>query len=98
MTVSATVVEAVMVPEVPVIVMGNVPPSSVPSPVRVTTLLDVVVAGVNDAVTPAGRPEAAKLTIPVNPYNGVTVTVELPDAVGAMVKALGEDDSVKLGG
>ena len=33
----------------------------------------VVVGGENDAVTPLGRPDAAKLTLPVKPFWVVTV-------------------------
>ena len=32
----------------------------------------------NDAVTPLGRPDAAKLTLPVKPFWGVTVIVLEP--------------------
>jgi hypothetical protein len=35
----------------------------------------VVGLGLNTAVTPLGRPEAAKLTLPVKPLAGVTVMV-----------------------
>ena len=37
----------------------------------------VLVAGfaLNDGVTPVGRPDAARVTLPVNPFVGVTVIV-----------------------
>ena len=37
----------------------------------------VLVAGfaLNDGVTPVGRPDAARFTLPVNPFVGVTVIV-----------------------
>jgi hypothetical protein len=35
----------------------------------------VTVAGLKLAVAPEGRPLALKLTVPVNPVTGVTVTV-----------------------
>jgi len=31
--------------------------------------------GLNDAVTPVGRPDAARFTAPVNPFSRLTVTV-----------------------
>jgi hypothetical protein len=43
--------------------------------IRVNVLALVVVVGLNDAVTPAGRPEVAKLTLPVKPFVGFTVIV-----------------------
>jgi hypothetical protein len=40
----------------------------------------VVVSGfaLNDAVTPAGKPVAVKLTLPVNPFVGFSVIVLVP--------------------
>jgi hypothetical protein len=35
--------------------------------VRVNVLVVVVLDGLKDAVTPVGRPEAARLTVPVKP-------------------------------
>ena len=40
--------------------------------VSVIKLEPVVGFGAKDAVTPLGRPEAARLTLPVNPYCGTT--------------------------
>ena len=43
--------------------------------------------GENDAVTPLGKPETARLTLPVNPYSGLMSTytvVELPSAMFAL--------------
>jgi len=34
--------------------------------------------GANDAVTPAGKPDADRLTLPVNPFSGLTVMVLVP--------------------
>jgi hypothetical protein len=58
----------------------------------------VVLAGLKDAVTPAGRPEADKLTLPVKPLCGVTVIVLVPLAPCVMLKLLGEAARAKLGG
>jgi hypothetical protein len=35
----------------------------------------VIVAGLNEAVAPTGKPPTLGVTVPVNPLNGVTVTV-----------------------
>jgi hypothetical protein len=74
-TVTFTVVVAVSAPEVPVMVMAVVPAAAEPLAVRVKVLVVVVLVGLKDAVTPAGRPEAVRLTAPVNPPTSVTVIV-----------------------
>jgi hypothetical protein len=51
----------------------------------------------NDAVTPVGRPDAVKATVPVKPFVGVTLTVLVPLAPWAMDKLLGDAESVKSG-
>src|SRR5579863_3526135 len=80
-TPSASVVVAVCDPEVPVMVMVDCPRGAVELAVRVIVLEPVVGLGANDAVTPAGRPEAASVTFPVKPYWLLTNTqavVEVP--------------------
>jgi hypothetical protein len=77
-TVSATVVVAVSVPEVPVMVTVEVPAVAVLLAVSVRTLDVVEDAGLNEAVTPAGRPDAANVTLPVKGLTSVTVTVSVP--------------------
>ena len=66
------------VPEVPVIVTVKVPVVAVLLAASVTTLVEVVGLVANVAVTPEGRPEADKFTLPVNPPEGVTVIVLFP--------------------
>ena len=39
--------------------------------VNVNVLLPVVGLGANDAVTPLGRPETDRFTLPVKPYCGL---------------------------
>ena len=48
----------------------------------------------NDAVTPLGRPLAASVTLPLNPFAGFTVIVLVPEAPCAMDRLPGESDSV----
>ena len=60
------------------------PTVAVLAAVSVSVLVPVVLAGLNDAVTPDGRPLAARLTDPVKPLMSVTVIVLLPAAPWAM--------------
>ena len=76
-TVRTMVVVAVRVPEVPVIVTVEVPTVAVALAVNVITLVPVVGLVPKVAVTPAGRPVAAKVTLPVNPPTSVTVMVSV---------------------
>jgi hypothetical protein len=83
-------------PDVPVTVSVAVPVVAVLLAVSVNVLVVVVRLGVNDAVTPLGKPEADKLTLPLKPFCGVTVIVFVPEAPWAIVKLLGEAASVKF--
>jgi hypothetical protein len=98
-TVRAIVVVCVKLPDVPVMVTVAVPAVAEPLAVSVSTLVVVVLVGLKDAVTPLGRPEAVKFTVPVKPFVGVTVIVLVPPArVGVIVRLLGAADRVKFGG
>jgi hypothetical protein len=96
-TVRASVVDAVKLPEVPVIVTVADPVVAVLLAVSVSTLVPVVGFVPNAAVTPLGRPDAARLTLPVNPPTSVTVIVLLPLPPCVIVRLLGESERVKLG-
>ena len=54
------------------------PAVAVVDAVRVKVLVPVVLAGLKDAVTPAGRPLAARLTAPVKPLRSITEMVLVP--------------------
>jgi len=69
---SERVVVAVRLPEVPVIVSVVVPTLAELLAVNVSMLLPVVGFGEKVAVTPLGKPETSRLTLPVNPYLGFT--------------------------
>lgn len=75
-------IEAVLVrlPDVPVIVIVDVPGEVELAALRVSVLVLAVVAlvGLKDAVTPVGRPDAARVTVPVNPFCGAIVMVLVP--------------------
>jgi hypothetical protein len=75
-TVSAMVVVVGLALElVPVMVTVEVPDAAELEAVKVTTLEVVAGLGAMAAVTPLGRPEAAKFTRPVKPPTSVTVMV-----------------------
>jgi hypothetical protein len=90
-----TVAVAVKLAEAPVMVTVTVPVVAVLLAVSVNALvlavlLLAVLAGLNDAVTPLGRPDADKLTLPLKPFCGVTVIVLVPLVPCVSVKLLGE--------
>ena len=74
------VVVALREPLVPVIVMVDVPAVAELLAVRVSTLVEAAGLVPNAAVTPVGRPEAARVTLPVNGLTSVTVMVSVPVA------------------
>ena len=84
----------VKLPEVPVTVTGTVPVAAVPLARRVKVLAPVVLPGLNDAVTPLGRPDADKLTLLLKPFWGVTVMVLAPLAPCVIVKPFGDAERV----
>ena len=79
-TVRETVVLCDSAPDAPVTVMGTVPSGAALLAVSVSVVALVVLAGLNAAVTPMGRPEAERLTLPLNPFNGLTLTALVPFA------------------
>jgi hypothetical protein len=92
------VVVLVKLPDEPVMVTVTVPVAAVLLAVRVNVLVLAVLAGLNDAVTPLGKPDADKLTLPLKPFSGVTVMVLAPLAPCAIVTLLDEVESEKFGG
>lgn len=92
-----TVALLLSVPETPVTVTVNVPVPAALVADRVKLL--VVVAGFvpKVAVTPFGRPEAVKFTLPPNPFTGLIVIAVEPDVPWTKLKMAGDADSVKLG-
>jgi hypothetical protein len=77
-TVRAIVVVCVRPPDVPVIVTVTLPVVAVLLAVNVSVLVLVVLLGMNDGVTPLGRPEAVRLTLPPKPLCGLTEIVLVP--------------------
>jgi hypothetical protein len=66
-TVTAIVVVFVKLPDLPVMVTVTVPVFAVVLAVSVNVLVLDVLVGLKDAVSPLDRPDADKLTLPVNP-------------------------------
>ncbi len=83
-------------PDIPVMVTEAVPVAAVLLAVSVNVLVLVVLLGLNDAVTPLGRPDADKLTLPLKPFCGVTVMVLTPLAPCVMLRLLGDAERVKF--
>jgi hypothetical protein len=69
----------VNVPEVPVIVTLDVPIAAAPPAVRVTLVEAGSGLELKDAVTPLGRPDAEKVTLPLKPFLGETVMELKPE-------------------
>lgn len=67
MTVSEIVVALNKFPDVPVIVTVAVPVAAVLLAVSVNVLALAVLVGLKDAVTPLGKPDADRLTLPLKP-------------------------------
>ena len=63
--------------------------------VSVNALFAVAGFGEKDAVTPFGRPDTARFTLPLNPYCGYTATYVVPEAPWATARDPGE--RIKLG-
>jgi len=80
-----------------VTVTVTVPVAAVLLAVSVNVLVVAVLLGLNDAVTPLGRPAADKLTLPLKPFCGVTVMVLAPLVPCTIVKLLGEVEREKVG-
>src|SRR5271166_2033920 len=96
-TVRPSVVLFVKVPDVPVIVTVTVPVAAVALAAKVSPL--VVVAGLvsKAAVTPLGRPDAERVTLPLKPFSAVIAIVLCPLPPWVTVKVPGEGESVKFG-
>ena len=73
-------------------VMVDNPAVAVLATVSVNVLDVVALAGLKDAVTPAGRPLAIRLTAPAKPLRADTAIVLLPLVPATTLTLLGEDD------
>ena len=92
--VSAIVALLLKLPDVPVMVTVELPFAAELLALRVSVLAPVVLAGLNEAVTPVGRPDAARATVPLKPFCGVTVMVLAPLPPSATVTLDGDVETV----
>ena len=72
------VVVCAKVPDLPVIVTIDVPVAAVALAVSVNVLVEPVGFGLNPAVTPLGKPDALKVTLPLKPFRSITVMALVP--------------------
>jgi hypothetical protein len=96
-TVRLRVVVFVNAPDVPVIVTVTVPVAAVALAVKVSVLEAVAGFGLKPGVTPLGKPDAERVTLPLKPFEGVIVIVLVPLVPWVMVTLFGEGVSVKFG-
>jgi len=68
----------------------TVPVAAVLLAASVSVLVLAVLLGLNDAVTPLGRPDADKLTLALKPLFGVTVMVLVPFVPWTTLRLVGE--------
>ena len=87
---SDIVVVFVKPPDVPVMVKLNVPIVAALLTVSVRVLVALAGLGLNDALTPPGRPEADKVTFPLNPLRAVKVIVLVPLLPSVRIKLFGD--------
>ena len=73
-----TVAVSLMLFDEPVMVTLTVPGAAPLLPVKVSVLVPVVLEGLKDAVTPLGKFDAERVTLPEKPFVGVTVMVTAP--------------------
>src|SRR5579872_6076450 len=96
-TLSVSVTALFRLPDVPVIVTVAGATAAPVLAAKVKVLVPVVLAGLNEAVTPVGRPEAVNATLPVNPFAGVTVRTVVPLPPCFTLNEMKEDVRPKLG-
>lgn len=91
------VVLLVKLPEIPVTVTVKAPVAAVPLAEKVNRLLAVAGFVPNAALTPLGKPDAVRLTLPLNPLRGLMEMVVEPEVPCRMLALDGEAEIRKLG-
>ena len=87
----------VKLPAEPVTAIVAVPVVALPLADKVKRLLVVAVFVLKTAVTPLGRPDTVKFTLPLNPFSGLIVMFVEPAAPWTRIKLVGDAESVKPG-
>lgn len=75
----------------------TVPTLAVPAAERVRRLLEVAGFVPNVALTPAGKPDADRVTLPLNPFRGLIEMVVEPEVPCRMATLAGDAERRKLG-
>jgi hypothetical protein len=96
-TVRAIVADCDKVPDEPVVVTVAFPKVAVLLALSVNVLVLVVLGGLNDAVTPFGKLEADRLTLPINPFFPIMVIVLVAVPPWPTLGLVGDAVRVKLG-
>jgi len=91
------VVTCVKLPDIPVTSTVAFPVVAVLLAMSVSVLVPVAGFELNEAVTPPGSPEAARFTLLLKPFCGVTVIVLIPLDPCTRVRLLGDAERVKFG-
>jgi len=97
-TLRASVAVWMRLPDFPVMVTVEAPMAAEPVTASVRRQVAGVAPALKDPTTPLGRPEKLTVTMLVNPFCGVKVTVLLPEEPCGMLRAAGEADNVNVGG
>jgi hypothetical protein len=84
----------VTLPEAPVIATVVVPVDAVALAVKVRVLVAVAGLGLNTAVTPLGKLDAERVTLPLKLFDGVMVITVVPLLPCATLNTPGDDESV----
>ena len=87
----------ISVPELPVMITVAAPRVAELLAASVSVLVPVVLAGLNDAVTPFGRADAVRLTLPLKPSSGATVRVLTAPLAGDRESVDSDAESVNPG-
>src|SRR6267378_2558372 len=96
-TVRLILTECDRVPDLPLTLTLKVPVVAEPPTVNVSVLAEVEEFGLKVAVTPVGRLDAEKLTLPVKPRIGLMVIVDVPVLPRATLRLLGDAERLKFG-
>jgi len=81
---------------VPITVTLAEPIAAVPEAVKVRLLPEVALLGLKTAVTPEGKPDAVRLTLPLKPFCGAMVTAVPPLLPCTTFTVLGDAESEKF--
>jgi hypothetical protein len=84
-------------PEVPVMVMVDDPGAAELLAMRVSVLVPGALEGFMEALTPEGRPDAAKVTLPLKPFCGVMVMVLVTEPPGVTLTLEGVAERANAG-